>query len=143
MNILDGIKVLDLTNVLSGPFAALHLAWLGAEVIKIENPVGGDLARNLGCVADYNQKLMGTSFLAQNANKKSMTLNLKESKAKEIFLKLVDKADIIVEKIFQQTVFSWGSRTLSDENESREKYLIAIRKADKGDFELLLKFARS
>jgi len=52
-------------------------------------------------------------------------------------------ADIIVEKIFQQTVFSWGSRTLSDENESREKYLIAIRKADKGDFELLLKFARS
>ena len=52
-------------------------------------------------------------------------------------------ADIIVEKIFQQTVFSWGSRTQSDENESREKYLIAIRKADKGDFNLLLKFAKS
>jgi len=52
-------------------------------------------------------------------------------------------ADIIVEKIFQQPVFSWGSRTLSDENESREKYLIAIRKADKGDFDLLLKFAKS
>ena len=97
MNILDGIRVLDLTNVLSGPFATLHLAWLGAEVIKIENPVGGDLARNLGCVPEYNQKLMGTSFLAQNANKKSMTLNLKESKAKEIFLKLVENADIIVE----------------------------------------------
>ncbi len=52
-------------------------------------------------------------------------------------------ADIIVEKIFQQPVFSWGSRTLSDENESREKYLIALRKADKGDFDLLLKFGRS
>ena len=52
-------------------------------------------------------------------------------------------ADIIVEKIFQQPVFSWGSKNLSDEKESREKYLIAIRKADKGDFSLLLKFARS
>jgi crotonobetainyl-CoA:carnitine CoA-transferase CaiB-like acyl-CoA transferase len=97
MNILDGIRVLDLTNVLSGPFATLHLAWLGAEVIKIENPEGGDLARNLGCVPEYNQKLMGTSFLAQNANKKSLTLNLKEPKAKEIFLKLVESADVVVE----------------------------------------------
>lgn len=52
-------------------------------------------------------------------------------------------ADIIVEKIFQQPVFSWGSRTIPDEKESREKYLLALRKADKGDFDLLLKFARS
>jgi Fic-DOC domain mobile mystery protein B len=52
-------------------------------------------------------------------------------------------ADIIVEKIFQQPVFSWGSKSLSDEKESRGKYLLALRKADKGDFSLLLKFARS
>ncbi len=52
-------------------------------------------------------------------------------------------ADIIVENIFQQPVFSWGSKSLSNENESREKYLIAIRKADKGDISFLLKFARS
>lgn len=52
-------------------------------------------------------------------------------------------ADIIIEKIFQQPVFSWGSKNLSNENDSREKYLKALRKADKGDFELLLKFARS
>jgi crotonobetainyl-CoA:carnitine CoA-transferase CaiB-like acyl-CoA transferase len=97
MKLLDGIRVLDLTNVLSGPFATLHLAWLGAEVIKIENPEGGDLARKLGCVAEYNKKLMGTSFLAQNANKKSLTLNLKEEKAKEIFRKLVATADVLVE----------------------------------------------
>lgn len=97
MKLLDGIRVLDLTNVLSGPFATLHLAWLGAEVIKVENPVGGDLARKLGCVPEYNKKNMGTSFLAQNANKKSMTLNLKEQKAKDIFKKLVKTADILVE----------------------------------------------
>jgi CoA:oxalate CoA-transferase len=97
MKIMEGIRVLDLTNVLSGPFATLHFAWLGAEVIKIENPKGGDLARNLGCVTEYNRKLMGTSFIAQNSNKKSLTLNLKEERAKEIFFKLVESADVIVE----------------------------------------------
>jgi len=97
MKILDGIKVLDLTNVLSGPFATLHLAWLGAEVIKIENPTDGDLARKLGCVPEYNKKLVGTSFLAQNANKKSLTLNLKKQEAKDIFMKLVAEADVVVE----------------------------------------------
>ena len=97
MKALEGIKVLDLTNVLSGPFATLHLSWLGAEVIKIENPIGGDLARNLGNVPEFNQKLMGTSFLAQNSNKKSLTLNLKKDKAKEVFLKLVKESDVVVE----------------------------------------------
>ncbi|MCX6153275.1 MAG: CaiB/BaiF CoA-transferase family protein [Candidatus Kapabacteria bacterium] len=95
--ILENIKVLDLTNVLSGPFATLHLAWLGAEVIKIENPQEGDLARKLGCVPEYNKKLLGTSFLAQNANKKSLTLNLKKEEAKEIFINLVKKSDVVVE----------------------------------------------
>lgn len=97
MKMLEGIRVLDLTNVLSGPFSTLHLAWLGAEVIKVENPNGGDLARKLGCVPEYNQKLLGTSFLAQNANKKSITLNLKDPKGKKIFKKLAETADVIVE----------------------------------------------
>lgn len=97
MKILEGIRVLDLTNVLSGPFATLHLAWLGAEVIKIENPTDGDLARKLGCVTEYNKKLMGTSFLAQNSNKKSLTLNLKDERGKEIFRKLVRISDVVVE----------------------------------------------
>ena len=97
MKLLSGIRVLDLTNVLSGPFATLHLALLGAEVIKIENPDGGDLARKLGSVPELNQKLLGTSFLAQNANKKSMTLNLKSEKGKDIFLKLAKTTDVVVE----------------------------------------------
>jgi len=95
--LLSGIRVLDLTNVLSGPFATLHLALLGAEVIKIENPVDGDLARKLGNVQELNDRLMGISFLAQNANKKSVTLNLKENEGKDIFLKLTATADVVVE----------------------------------------------
>ncbi len=94
---LEGIRVLDLTNVLAGPFATLHLALCGAEVIKIETPGSGDLARKLGNVPELNKKLMGTSFLAQNSNKKSLTLNLKEDIGKEIFKKLTSTADVIVE----------------------------------------------
>lgn len=97
MKLLDGVRVLDLTNVLSGPFATLHLSLAGAEVIKVENPTDGDLARKLGSVPKFNQMLMGTSFLAQNANKKSLTLNLKAPEGKEIFKKLAQTADVVVE----------------------------------------------
>ncbi len=96
-HVLEGIRVLDLTNVLAGPFATLHLALLGAEVIKVERPGSGDLARKLGTLTDLNDQLMGTSFLAQNANKKSITLNTKELRGKEIFRKLVRDADVLVE----------------------------------------------
>jgi crotonobetainyl-CoA:carnitine CoA-transferase CaiB-like acyl-CoA transferase len=97
MQLLEGIRVLDLTNVLSGPFCTLHLALCGAEVIKIENPEEGDLARKLGCKPELNKKLMGTSFLAQNANKKSVTLNLKTDEGKNIFKKLIPTTDVVVE----------------------------------------------
>jgi len=97
MKLLENVRVLDLTNVLSGPFATMHLALLGAEVIKIENPDGGDLARKLGSVNPLNKQLMGTSFLAQNANKKSLTLNLKFEEGKGIFRKLLETADVVVE----------------------------------------------
>jgi formyl-CoA transferase len=97
MKLLEGITVLDLTMVLSGPFATLHLALLGAEVIKIEPPDSGDLARKLGNVPRLNEDLMGTSFLAQNANKKSLTLNLKNGEAQQIFRRLAEKADVVVE----------------------------------------------
>jgi len=94
---LTGVRVLDLTNVLSGPFCTLHLALLGAEVVKVENPKAGDLARVLGNVPKLNKMLMGTSFLAQNANKRSLTLNLKAEEGKDVFKKLVAKADVVVE----------------------------------------------
>lgn len=95
--LLKNIRVLDLTNVLAGPFATELLALCGAEVIKVENPDGGDLARKLGAVPKLNKELMGTSFLAQNANKKSLTLNMKVPSAKQAFLKLAESADVVVE----------------------------------------------
>jgi crotonobetainyl-CoA:carnitine CoA-transferase CaiB-like acyl-CoA transferase len=111
MKLMSGIRVLDMTNVLAGPFATMHLALLGAEVIKIENPVGGDLARKLGCLPGLNKQLMGTSFLAQNANKKSLTLNLKEERGAEIFRKLVPTADVLVEnfrpRVMERLGFSY------------------------------------
>jgi len=97
MKLLDGVRVVDLTNVLAGPFATLHLALCGAEVVKIETPGAGDLARRLGCLPDLNAKLMGTSFLAQNANKKSVTLNLKTDEGRAILRKLVAASDVLVE----------------------------------------------
>jgi CoA:oxalate CoA-transferase len=97
VKLLDGVRVLDLTNVLAGPFATVHLALLGADVVKIEHPEGGDLARKLGAVPQLNATLMGTSFLAQNANKRSMTLNLKHASGREILLRLARDADVLVE----------------------------------------------
>ena len=74
---LAGITVLDLTNVLAGPFACHQLAHLGADVIKVETVGRGDLARNLGADPALSAQGMGISFLAQNAGKRSLTLNLK------------------------------------------------------------------
>jgi CoA:oxalate CoA-transferase len=97
VTLLGGVRVLDLTNVLAGPFACYQLAVLGAEVIKVEVPGAGDLARQLGADPALNKRLMGASFLAQNAGKRSVTLNLKSAAGKEAFRKLVATSDVVVE----------------------------------------------
>ena len=94
---LHGIRVLDLTNVLAGPFATHQLAHMGAEIIKIETPEGGDLARQLGLDAELNAKGMGISFLAQNVGKASVTLNLKHDEGRALFLRMVAGADVVIE----------------------------------------------
>ena len=94
---LAHIRVLDLTNVLAGPFACHQLAHLGADVIKVEVPGSGDLARQLGANAELNQQHMGVSFLAQNAGKRSLTLNLKAPKGKALLKRLVESADVLIE----------------------------------------------
>ena len=95
--LLTSIRVLDLTNVLAGPFCAGQLALLGADVIKIESPDGGDLARQLGADAALNVQGMGASFLAQNAGKRSVVLDLKDADDKASFEALVATADVVLE----------------------------------------------
>lgn len=94
---LTGIRVLDVTNVLAGPFCSYQLALLGAEVIKIEQPGRGDLARMLGADPAAAAKLMGASFVAVNAGKQSVTLNLKTLTGKEIFKKFAKISYAVVE----------------------------------------------
>jgi formyl-CoA transferase len=94
---LSGIQVLDVTNVLAGPFCGSQLAHMGADVIKVETPGRGDLARQLGADPDLNDALMGVSYLAQNAGKRSLTLNLKHPRGKALFKELVAQADVVVE----------------------------------------------
>ena len=118
MKPLKGKTILDLTNVLAGPFCTYQLVNLGAEVIKVETPIKGDLARNLGADPDLNKKGMGISFLAQNSGKQSVTLNLKSEKGKNLFKKLVKKSDAVVEN-FRPLVMSrleLDYETLKQEN---------------------------
>ena len=94
---LAAYTILDLTNVLAGPFCGHQLAHMGARVIKVETPDGGDLARQLGADAELNARHMGVSFIAQNAGKESIALDLKHAGAKAAFLALVARADVLVE----------------------------------------------
>lgn len=101
---LDGIRVLDMARVLSGPHCSMILGDLGAEVIKIEKPGKGDMVR-----ANY-PRVNGTAtyYYAHNRNKKSMTLNFRKAGAKEIFLKLVAEADVVVENFRAGTMEAMG-----------------------------------
>lgn len=90
---LTGIRVLDLTRLLPGPVATLHLADLGAEVIKIEDPQIGDYARTLGTGAGEDSAY----FRMINRNKQGMVLDLKKPEALEVFLRLAKEADVVIE----------------------------------------------
>jgi len=90
---LDGLRVIDLTRVLAGPYATMILADLGAEVIKVEQPSSGDEARSFGPFKNG----VSAYFMSINRGKKSVTLNLREEEGKEILKGLVRQADILVE----------------------------------------------
>ena len=93
MQVLEGIKVVDLSTAYSAPIATMQLADFGAEVIKIENTAGGDGSRS------WNPSVngQGIHFLYMNRNKKSVALNLKSPEGKRILFELVKEADIVVE----------------------------------------------
>ena len=105
-----GIKVLDVTRVLASPFATYQLGILGAEVTKIEDPEsGGDSLRyRRGSKPEYGARGMATFYLSQNANKKSMTLNLRKAEGRQIFREMAREADVLVENLRSGTMHRLG-----------------------------------
>ncbi|MFH1652020.1 MAG: CaiB/BaiF CoA-transferase family protein [Chloroflexota bacterium] len=101
---LDGIRILDLTQVLFGPFATMLLSEMGAEVIKVERPQGGDIARGNGPFIEN----LSTYFLSLNRGKKSVTLNLASEEGKELFLRLAEQVDVLVESFVPGTMRDLG-----------------------------------
>ena len=93
----EGIRIIDITHVLAGPFAAYQLAVLGADVIKVEHPDEPDQSRESGTDRALNRRNLGTSFLTQGSNKRSITLDLKTEAGRDILKKLVARADVLVE----------------------------------------------
>ncbi|WP_335969539.1 CoA transferase [Fusobacterium polymorphum] len=102
--LLEGIVVLDLTRVLAGPYCGTLIADMGATVIKVENPIGGDDSRSMGPFINGNS----VYYANFNRSKLGCTLNLKTSEGKEIFKELVKKADIIIENYRPGTMEKLG-----------------------------------
>lgn len=104
MKPLEGIRVLDLTHMLPGPFCTMLLADMGAEVIKVENPHGGDGFRGR---APY-LKHEGTAFLMLNRNKKSVIVDLKDESGRKFFMDMAESADVVIEQFKPGTVDRLG-----------------------------------
>ncbi|MBW3540257.1 MAG: CoA transferase [Planctomycetes bacterium] len=102
---LAGVRVLDLTRVLAGPYCTMVLADLGAEVVKIERPGGGDDARHFG---PFLPSGVSAYFAGINRGKKSVALDLKDERDRETFLRLVEKADVLVENFRPGTLARLG-----------------------------------
>ena len=110
----EGIRIIDITHVLAGPFAAYQLAVLGADVIKVEHPDDPDQSRDSGTDRALNRALMGTGFLTQGSNKRSMTLDLKQERGREILKKLATGADVLVQELPARRIRGAGPRLRGD-----------------------------
>ena len=102
----EGIRIIDFSQVLAAPFAVMQLALLGAEVIKVEQPVGGDQTRGLMNIGE--DQGLSPSFLAMNLNKQSLTLNLKTPQAVDIIKQLIATTDVLVENFKAGTMERLG-----------------------------------
>jgi formyl-CoA transferase len=107
MSALDGIRVLDMTHVQSGPSATQILAWLGADVVKLEAPTGDITRQQLRDIPDVDSLY----FTMLNCNKRSITLNMKSEEGKKLFIEMVQKSDVLVENFGPGAVdrmgFTW------------------------------------
>jgi CoA:oxalate CoA-transferase len=105
---LSGITVIDLTRVLAGPYCTMVLADLGARVIKVETPAGGDDARHFGPFVGSGETQKSAYFMSLNRGKESIALNLKDDADKVIFEQILEQADILVENYRPGTMEKLG-----------------------------------
>lgn len=106
---LEGVRVVDFTQVISGPYATMHLALQGADVVKIEQPQGGDQGRQMLMPPDGDPAVgQSALFLSFNAGKRSLTLDLKKPEAREVVHRLVEGADILVQNFKSGTMERMG-----------------------------------
>jgi succinyl-CoA:(S)-malate CoA-transferase subunit A len=103
---LSGIRVIDVGTFLAGPYAASIMGEFGAEVLKIEHPVGGDPMRHFGMITKRGDATL--AWLSEARNKKSVTLDLRRPRGVELFIKLISKADVLVENFRPGTMEDWG-----------------------------------
>src|SRR5438128_10796270 len=101
---LDGIRVLEVGNYMAGPFCGMQLADLGADVVKVEDPRGGDLSRRLDPIVNGESG----NFVRLNRSKRSIALDLKKTDAKDVFRRLASRADVIVENLRPGTMRDLG-----------------------------------
>ncbi len=110
-SLLSGVTVIDLTRVLAGPYCTMVLADLGARVIKVENPSGGDDSRQIGPFLGPAEKRKSAYFISLNRGKESIALNLKDTGHRRVFEALLDKADVLVENfrpgVMEKLGFGW------------------------------------
>lgn len=104
-NVLKGIRVLDISTLIAGPYCAMILGIMGAEVIKVEHPEGGDPARAMGPPYVHGQSALSLSV---NLNKKSVTLDLSKQRGKEVFFKLLEKSQVLVENFRPDIIENLG-----------------------------------
>lgn len=105
--LLEGVTILDLTRVLAGPYASMLMADMGARVIKIENPKGGDDTRKMGPFFD-KERTKSAYYCNFNRSKLGVTLNLKEPEGKAMFIEMVKKADVVLENYRPGTMEKLG-----------------------------------
>ncbi len=104
----DGIRVIDFSQVIAGPYCAEQLAFLGADVIKVESPGSGDQARGMLTTRAYAAQGLSPLFITCNAGKRSMTLDLKHPRAKEIVRRLISSADVMIQNLKVGTIERLG-----------------------------------
>ena len=103
---LSGIRVIDVGNFLAGPYAAAMMGEFGAEVLKVEHPIGGDPMRRFGTPTSRPDATL--KWLSESRNKKSVTIDLRQEEGVQLFLRLVAKSDVLIDNFRPGTMEEWG-----------------------------------